>query len=137
MLYALLTADITAASLAKEINSDERNVWVTAQAIGDGAGVVATVAGAAFKGGVSGNDDLTNAEYIAVQGALEGEQFDVLALDQAADAPLLASFAAWVKRVRGEGKPVMAVFGGSAADDTSATAVQKQQHVRLRSTMKV
>lgn len=125
MLYALLTADITAASLAKEINSDERNVWVTAQAIGDGAGVVATVAGAAFKGGVSGNDDLTNAEYIAVQGALEGEQFDVLALDQAADAPLLASFAAWVKRVRGEGKPVMAVFGGSAADDTSATAVQK------------
>ncbi|WP_433583136.1 phage tail sheath subtilisin-like domain-containing protein [Paenibacillus amylolyticus] len=125
MLYALLTADITAASLAKEINADEQNVWVTAQAIGDGTGAVATVAGAAFKGGVSGNDDLTNAEYIAVQGALEGEQFDVLALDQAADAPLLASFAAWVKRVRSEGKPVVAVFGGSAADDTSATAAQK------------
>lgn len=125
MLYALLTADITAASLAKEINADEQNVWLTAQAIGDDAGVVATIAGAAFKGGVSGNDDLTNAEYIAVQGALEGEQFDVLALDQAADAPLLASFAAWVKRVRSEGKPVVAVFGGSSADDTSATAAQK------------
>jgi hypothetical protein len=125
MLYALLTADITAASLAKEINADEQNVWVTAQAIGDGTGAVATVAGAAFKGGVSGNDDLTNAEYIAVQGALEGEQFDVLALDQAADAPLLASFAAWVKRVRNEGKPVVAVFGGSTEEDASATAAQK------------
>lgn len=125
MLYALQTEDVTAAALAKEMNADEQNLWITAQAIGDGTGEVANVSGAAFKGGVSGNDALTNAEYIALQGALEGEQFDVLALDHAADAALLASFAAWVKRVRNEGKPVMAVFGGSTADDTSATAAQK------------
>ncbi|MEY8744115.1 phage tail sheath family protein [Bacillales bacterium AN1005] len=125
MLYALVTADITGAALAELINADENNVWVTAVAIGDGTGEVATVAGASFRGGVSGNDSLTNADYIAVQEALEGEQFDVLALDQAADVPLLASFGAWVKRVRNEGKPVIAVFGGSAADDTSASAAQK------------
>ncbi|MCP1135541.1 phage tail sheath family protein [Paenibacillus polysaccharolyticus] len=125
MLYALLTAEITAEGLAKEINADEQNLWITAQAIGEGTGEVANVSGAAFKGGVSGNDALTNAEYITLQGALEGEQFDVLALDHAADAALLASFAAWVKRVRSEGKPVMAVFGGSTADDTSASAAQK------------
>ncbi|WKL00285.1 hypothetical protein Q0F98_24465 [Paenibacillus amylolyticus] len=95
--------------------------------------MVATIAGAAFKGGVSGNDDLTNAEYIAVQGALEGEQFDVLALDQAADAPLLASFAAWVKRVRSEGKPVVAVFGGSGQRMIPLLQQhKKRQHVRLR-----
>ena len=36
MLYALLTAEITAEALAKEINADEQNLWITAQAIGEG-----------------------------------------------------------------------------------------------------
>ncbi|MBJ8192113.1 phage tail sheath subtilisin-like domain-containing protein, partial [Bacillus cereus] len=36
---------------------------------------------------------------------------------------LLQSFAAWSKRGRNEGKGVIAVFGGSAADDVSKTAV--------------
>ncbi|CAH1203934.1 phage tail sheath subtilisin-like domain-containing protein [Paenibacillus sp. JJ-223] len=125
MLYALLTADISAAALAEQINADESNLWITAQAVGDGTGTVATVSGAAFNGGVSGNESIANADYIALQAALEGQTFDVLALDHAADASLLASFAAWVKRVRSEGKPVMAVFGGSSADDTSASAAQK------------
>ena len=70
--------------------------------------------GAVLSGGKSGNGGLTNADYIEMQDAVEGQEFNVLALDYAADMALPQSFAAWVKRLRHEGRGVMAVFGGSA-----------------------
>jgi len=116
-------ADGTAASIAERINKDSGNVWVTAKVVGEG-GTLADISGAAFTGGASGNGKLTNADYIAMQEAAEGRDFDVLALDYAADMALLQSFAAWIKRMRREGRGVMAVFGGSAADDTAKDAVK-------------
>lgn len=115
--------DGTAESLAAQINGDPGNAWLEAKALGQG-GVPADISGAALAGGVSGSGSLTNADYIAMQEAAEGQSFDVLALDYAADMALLQSFAAWIKRLRREGRGVMAVFGGSAADDVSKDAVK-------------
>ncbi|MDR0268370.1 phage tail sheath family protein [Paenibacillus sp.] len=117
-------ADGTAASIADQINKDSSNLWVTAKVVGQG-GIPADVSGAALSGGVSGNGKLANANYIAMQEAAEGQDFDVLALDYAADMALLQSFAAWIKRIRREGRGVMAVFGGSAAEDVSKDAVKQ------------
>ncbi|MDY8091538.1 phage tail sheath family protein [Paenibacillus polymyxa] len=115
-------SDGTAASIAKAMNENSENVWVKAEVVGDG-GIPVDVSGVHLTGGNSGNSKLVNADYIAMQEALEGQEFNVLALDYAADLALLQSFAAWIKRVRSEGKGVIAVFGGSAADDVSKTAV--------------
>ncbi|WP_136603664.1 phage tail sheath family protein [Paenibacillus dokdonensis] len=115
--------DGTAASIAEQINQDSSNVWITAKVLGQG-GIPADVSGAALSGGSSGSGKLTNADYIAMQEAAEGQEFDVLALDYAADMALLQSFAAWVKRLRREGRGVTAVFGGSASDDVSKDAVK-------------
>lgn len=119
LLGTFTGADGTAASLAAGINGG--NDWVTAEAV-DGGGVPADVSGLALTGGASGIGGLTNADYVAMQEAAEGQDFDLLALDYAADMALLQSFAAWIKRLRGEGRGVMAVFGGSAADDVSKDA---------------
>ncbi|KAF9117489.1 hypothetical protein BGX30_005420 [Mortierella sp. GBA39] len=119
LLGTFTGADGTAASLAASINGG--NDWVTAEAV-DGGGVPADVSGLALTGGASGIGGLTNADYVAMQEAAEGQDFDLLALDYAADMALLQSFAAWIKRLRGEGRGVMAVFGGSAADDVSKDA---------------
>lgn len=119
LLGTFTGADGTAASLAASINGG--NDWVTAEAV-DGGGVPADVSGLSLTGGASGISGLTNADYVAMQEAAEGQDFDLLALDYAADMALLQSFAAWIKRLRGEGRGVMAVFGGSAADDVSKDA---------------
>ncbi|MGM1048669.1 MAG: phage tail sheath family protein [Bacillota bacterium] len=121
LLSTYTGADGSAASIAAQINEDTVNGWVTAKVLGDG-GIPADVSGVALSGGQSGNSGLTNADYIAMQDAVEGQDFDVLALDYAADMALLQSFAAWVKRIRNEGRGVMAVFGGSADDDVSKEA---------------
>ncbi|WP_322923197.1 phage tail sheath subtilisin-like domain-containing protein [Paenibacillus campi] len=121
LLRAYVSANGTAADFTAQINADTDNAYVIASVIGNG-GVVSSVATAAFTGGVSGNAGLVNADYIAAQAALEAEDFNVLALDFAADSALLQSFSAWVKRVRSEGKGIMMVVGGNAADDISSKA---------------
>ncbi|WP_411349284.1 phage tail sheath family protein [Paenibacillus sp. WLX2291] len=121
LLRSYVSTAGTAADFAAQINADEDNTYVVASVVGN-SGIPSDVATAAFSGGASGNAGLVNADYIAAQEALEGENFDVLALDFAADSALLQSFAAWVKRVRSEGKLITAVVGGSAADDVSAKA---------------
>ncbi len=121
LLRSYVSASGTAADFASQINGDTDNAYVIASVLGAG-GVLSNVATAAFAGGVSGNAGLINADYIAAQEALEAENFDVLALDFAADSALLQSFSAWVKRVRSEGKGIMMVVGGSAADDVSSKA---------------
>lgn len=123
LLDTYKSPDGTAAALAEQINRDGSNAWIEAKLLGEG-GIPADISGAAFTGGASGSGKLTNADYIALQEAAEGQSFDVLALDYAADAALLQSFAAWVKRLRAEGRGVIAVFGGSASDDVSKEAVK-------------
>jgi len=121
LLRTYTSADGTAKSFADLMNTDENNLYVSASVIGDG-GIPSDAAGIAFAGGSSGNAGLLNADYIAAQAALESEEFDVVALDFAADSALLQSFSAWIKRVRSEGKRVTMVIGGSAADDVSSKA---------------
>ncbi|AWB45322.1 phage tail sheath protein [Paenibacillus sp. CAA11] len=123
-LLRTFNAGSGSAEAAREaINGDSENVWVTAQAAADAAdSTLAEIASAAFAGGASGIDSLTNADYIAAQAALETQSFDVLALDGVTDSALQQSFAAWTKRVRQEGKQVLLVLGGSLADDTAAKA---------------
>ncbi|MGG2996092.1 phage tail sheath family protein [Paenibacillus macerans] len=108
---------------AAAINADTANLWITAELAGEGT--LADVSGAALTGGESGISGVTNADYVAAIAAFETQDFHVLTLDGVSDPALRTSIVAWVKRVREEGKGVIAVLGGSAADDTGADAVSK------------
>jgi hypothetical protein len=116
-------ADGTAEAAAAAINADTSNVWITAEVVDEGT--LADVSDVPFSGGDSGIDGITNADYVAALSAFETQDFHVLALDGVSDAALRASVVAWVKRMRSEGKGIIAVLGGSAADDTAADAVSK------------
>ncbi|OWA34361.1 phage tail sheath protein [Saccharibacillus sp. O16] len=121
LLRSFVASDGSAAAFEAAMNEDAENIWVKGEAIVPAASV-SQVTSVAFAGGVSGNAGLTNADYVAAQNALEGTDFDVLALDFAADSALLQSFAAFIKRLRGEGRGVTLVVGGSHAEDTAMAA---------------
>ncbi len=110
---------------ADAVNGDSGNVWIEAVKLAEGNGALANAAGTALAGGQSGISGLTNADYVEAFSAFETREFDAFALDGLSDAPLQTSLAAWIARIRDEGKGVIAVVGGSAADDTAADAVSK------------
>lgn len=110
---------------ADAVNHDPANGWITATVLAPGNGGLAALSNAPLVGGDSGIAGLANADYLAALAAFETQDFHVLALDGATDPALLASIAAWTKRVRSEGKGILTVVGGSAADDTAADAVAK------------
>lgn len=105
------------------INEDSGNKWIVAEKLAEG--MIADVSGVALEGGASGISGITNADYIAATEAFETQDFHVLTLDGVTDAALRTSLVAWVKRVRSEGKGIMATLGGSMAEDTGADAVNK------------
>lgn len=107
------------------VNGDSGNIWVTAAKLADGDGGLANVSGAAMASGQSGIAGLSNADYVDALTAFETQSFDALALDGVTDESLQASVAAWIARIRDEGNGVVAVLGGSAADDTASDAVAK------------
>lgn len=113
--------DVDAAVAA--INEDSGNKWIVAEKLAEG--VLADVSGVALEGGASGISGITNADYIAATEAFETQDFHVLTLDGVTDAALRTSLVAWVKRVRSEGKGIMATLGGSMAEDTGSDAVNK------------
>ncbi|SDO86563.1 phage tail sheath subtilisin-like domain-containing protein [Selenomonas ruminantium] len=78
---------------------------------------------AAFSGGNSGITGVTAADYIAMLNVLEQETFNFLTLDGVTDASIQTSVASWVINMRKNGKKIMAIMGGSAADDTGDEAV--------------
>ncbi len=121
LLRTFVSETGSVATFVEAMNSDAENIWVKAEALAPES-ILSQVSGAAFVGGASGNGELSNADYIAAQSALEGTDFDVLALDFAADSALLQSFAAFVKRLRAEGRGVTLVVGGTEADDTAVNA---------------
>ncbi len=123
LLRTFSLGDGDAKKAATVINADPLNVWITAEVVEEG--ILAEVADVPFSGGDSGITGITNADYVAALSALETQDFHVLSLDGVTDVALRTSVAAWVKRVRSEGKGVIAVLGGSAADDTAADAVSK------------
>lgn len=123
LLRTFVSADGKASTFAEVVNADTDNIWIKAEAAAPEA-VLSAVSGSAFVGGASGSGELTNADYIAAQSALEGADFDVLALDFAPDSALLQSFAAFIKRLRGEGRGVTLVTGGTQTDDTAVKAAE-------------
>jgi hypothetical protein len=107
------------------VNGDTANKWIAAAKLADGTGELADATGLAFAGGKSGIEDVDNADYLAALEAFEAQEFNAVALDGVTDAALQASVLSWVSRIREEGKGVIAVLGGSSADDKAADAVAK------------
>jgi hypothetical protein len=107
------------------INSHTANMWITAALVAEGNGMLAAVSGSALAGGNSGISSIVGADYVNALSAFETQTFNVLTLDGVSDPAIQASVAAWVTRVRGEGKGVLAVMGGSASEDAASDAVTK------------
>lgn len=118
---SLGSGETTQAAIA--INEDTGNQWIVAEKIAEGS--LADVSGEAFAGGESGISGITNADYIKATEAFETQDFHVLTLDGVTDAALRTSIVAWVKRVRSEGKGIIATLGGTSAEDTASDAVNK------------
>ncbi len=99
------------------INNYAGNKWITASKIAAGNSTLELVTSQPFTGGNSGISGITNIDYTNALADFEGITFNVLTLDGISDSALQTSVRAWVDRVRDEGKKVIAVMGGSAADD--------------------
>jgi len=107
------------------INGDSGNKWIEASKLNEGNGVLANVSGVSLSGGDSDLANISNETYLNALADFETQEFNVLALDGVSDSALQANVAAWTNRLRNEGKGMIAVLGGSAADDTAADAVAK------------
>lgn len=107
------------------VNNDTGNVWVTATKLAAGNGTLANVASQAFANGDSGISGVVSSDYTAFLTALETQTLNLLALDGITDSAIQTLVSAWVQRVRGEGKGIMAVMGGAAAVDIAADAVSQ------------
>lgn len=99
------------------INNDASNEWIAAAKVVAGNGTLAAVANQAFTGGNDGTAAITNADYVTAMTAFEAQDFNSFALDGATDESLQTSAAAWIARIRSEGKKVVAYTGGSAEND--------------------
>lgn len=123
LLKTFTFAGGTTQAAVDAINNDAANIWVTATKLADGTGQLKDGSGFSFAGGDSGIDGIVAGDYTNALSACETQQFDLLALDGVADPAIHTSVVSWVSRVRSEGKTVIAVLGGSSADDKSASAV--------------
>nr|WP_218653039.1 phage tail sheath family protein [Paenibacillus sp. 79R4] len=123
LLRTFAIGDGSIVAAVQAINEDVDNKWIVATKLADGT--LADVSGTALSGGDSGITGITNADYVAALAAFEGQEFHVLTLDGVSEPALRSSVVAWVKRVRNEGKGIIAVLGGAAADDTATDAVSK------------
>lgn len=115
----------TIQAAADAINKDAGNKWITATVLAPGNGTLADIANAAMAGGNSGIAAIAAADYTNALAAFETQEFNLLTLDGVTDPAIQTSVVSWVARVRNEGKGVIAVLGGSLADDTASDAVAK------------
>lgn len=123
LLKTFTFAGDTAQAAVDAINQDAANKWIVATKLADGNGELKDGSGFSFTGGNSGIGDIAAGDYTDAFSAFETQEFNLLALDGVSDPAIRTSAVSWVDRVRSEGKPIIAVLGGSAADDTSASAV--------------
>lgn len=123
LLKTFTFAGNSAQAAVDAINQDTANKWIVATKLADGNGQLKDGSGFPFAGGDSGIDGIAASDYTNALSACETQEFNLFALDGVADPAIRTSVVSWVDRVRGEGKTIMAVLGGSSADDTSASAV--------------
>lgn len=121
--FTFVSGTIQAA--ADAINNDAENKWITATVLAEGSGVLADVSNVALSGGSSGIAAIAVEDYTNFLAAAETQEFNTLTLDGIYDSAIQTSVVSWVDRIRSEGKGIIAVLGGSAADDTAADAVSK------------
>lgn len=107
------------------INNDTGNKWIVAALLAAGNGILADIANTPMAGGDSGITAVAALDYTNALAAFETQSFNLLTLDGITDSAIQTSVVSWVSRVRDEGKGVIAVLGGSAADDTATDAVSK------------
>ncbi|NPV90111.1 MAG: phage tail sheath protein [Firmicutes bacterium] len=107
------------------INLDPSNVWVTTVKVAAGNGTLANISDQALAGGNSGITSIAAQDYVDFLAAAETREFNILTLDGISDSGIQTSVRSWVDRVREDGKGVIAVMGGPAADDIAADAVSR------------
>lgn len=125
LLRTFTYANGTIQAAADAINNDPGNEFIKATKLADGNGVLANVSNQSLSGGNDGLENILAADYIEFLEAAETQQFNLISLDGIADETILATIKEWVIRLRNEGKGIMAVLGGSAADDIAPDAVAK------------
>ena len=76
-------------------------------------------------GGDSGIEGIAAKDYIEMLNVLETESFNYLSLDGVTDPAIQTSIASWVINMRKNGKKIMCIMGGPAADDVADDAVEK------------
>lgn len=110
------------------INGNSQNVWIDATKLDNGAGTIANVVSQPLAGGNDGTAGVVNADYIDAMSVFEARIFNAFTLDGATDAALQTSVAAWVARLRNEGKKIIAYLGGSATDDADITVANARSN---------
>lgn len=113
--YRYAQTDITA--LAALINN-RPSKYVTATVAQSGVALTAT-AGTALTAGADGAS-ITATEYTAMLSAMEFAPFAVLAPQNLTDAAIRQQILAFVRTQAEEMRPVFAVFGGAAGEDSAA-----------------
>ncbi len=83
------------------------------------------VTSTSLTGGDSGIAGITANNYVAMLNDLETETFNFLSLDGITDPAIQTSIASWVINMRKNGKKIMCIMGGPAADDVADDAVEK------------
>lgn len=106
------------------INNDTANAWIIAEKVSD-AGTLAAISSQTFTGGNSGIAGIAAADYTKAMNAFETQTFNIMSLDGITDPAIQTSVSAWTVRMRNQGKVMITVMGGPAADDTATDAVQK------------
>ncbi len=112
-------------NVVSTINNDPTNEWIVAEKVADGNGTLVNVSSVSLTGGNSGISGITTAEYVEALSKFETQEFNLFVLDGITDIGILSSLKAWVERLRGEGRGIIAVIGGSAEDDKASDAVSR------------
>jgi hypothetical protein len=99
------------------INNDTGNSWIQATKVADGT--IANITKTSLPSGNAGLSNVLAADYVSALAAFETQEFNILTLDGVTDAGIQTSVVTWVNRLRGEGKGIIAVVGGSNENDTA------------------
>jgi len=103
------------------INDDADNRWIKVTKLADGNNTLADITDQPMTGGNAGVAAITSAHYTEAMTAFEARQFNAFTLDGLSDGAIQTSVKAWVDRLRGEGKKIVAFVGGASADDQNIT----------------
>ncbi len=102
--------------------NDADSAYVTATKLATGNGTLADITTQSMASGDSGITGIAAQDYTDALAAFETLDFNLLSVDTADDG-IQTSVVAWVQSVREDGKGIIAVLGGTAADDIDADAV--------------